>query len=124
MYELFHATGGLLVALFWILVIATWILVVASPPLILFRVIRMRREQAEFFKSALTALNGANFNTRRTNTLLAETNAKMDELSQRQVKTMQYVCDRLADLCDALSTARAAAEKDALEGDATASPSA
>ena len=29
-------------------------------------------------------------------------NARLEEMQQRYLKTMQYVCDRLADICDRL----------------------
>ena len=85
---------------FNILAAVVGILLVLSPLFIWHHVAKMRKEMDEQISSlsqTASSLLQATVTIRREQ---AKTNELFVEMQQRYIKTMQYVCDCLADICD------------------------
>lgn len=85
---------------FNILAVVVGILLVFSPLFIWHHVAKMRKEMDEKISSlsqTASSLLQANVAMKREQ---VKTNELLVEMQQRYLKTMQYVCDCLADICD------------------------
>ncbi len=87
-------------AVVYIIAVIVGALLAFSPLFIWHHVANMRREMDEKISSltqTASSLLQANVAMKRE---LAKTNELFVEMQQRYLKTMQYVCDCLADICD------------------------
>ena len=71
------------------------ILLVLAPLFIWIHVSKLRKEMRDGRNALLQKLSVLSDEAHLAN-------VKLEEMQQRYLKTMQYVCDRLADVCDSL----------------------